>query len=148
MTEMTLEQRLAVAREARKFLGVKFQHAGRNEHGLDCIGLLVLATRNAGMEVYDNPDYSPIVNSEYLVDELSHAAVRLPEGTAPRVGDVMLFNVGRHPQHVALITNVGLEDPNDVTMIHSYQTVGRVVEHPLDVNWARRAVSLWSWRPS
>lgn len=141
---MTDVQRARLVEEARLLVGVPFQHAGRSTRGLDCVGLLVLATRNAGMDVYDNPLYSPVVDSEYMQAELAMAARRLTPDEPTRMGDVLLFRIGRSPQHLALVSST-VHVP--YTIIHAYQTVGRVVEQGLDPTWASRLADRYEWRP-
>lgn len=143
---MTHIQRERLVEEARMLVGVPFQHAGRNAYGLDCVGLLVVATRNADMDVYDNAAYSPVVDSDYMLAELEHAATPLPIEEPLRPGDVLLFKVGRHPQHLGLVSAA----PGDgsIWVIHAYQTVGKVVETRLDVTWLSRIVGRYEWRPS
>jgi cell wall-associated NlpC family hydrolase len=142
---MTPEQRSKVVAEARALVGVPFQHAGRNEYGLDCLGLIVLAARNAGLDVYDNCSYSQIVNPEFMAAEIEAAAERLPGLSSVLPGDVVLFSVAGSPQHMALISE---KFDTYMLMVHSYQSAGRVVEHPLDRTWRRRVVACYTWRSS
>jgi cell wall-associated NlpC family hydrolase len=44
---------------ARQWLGVPFVHQGRTEWALDCVGLLVMAARGAGIPIQDRTDYPP-----------------------------------------------------------------------------------------
>lgn len=63
-------------------------------------------------------------------------AARLP-------GDILLMRFAGEPQHIALYTGA--------TLIHSYASIRRVVEHRLDIKWARRIVQAYrikeaAWR--
>lgn len=125
---------------ARGYLGTPFHHQGRARGvGVDCIGLLVGAARDAGLPVSDVIDYardpdgrSLIVNLRAQLDE-----VRFDDA---QPGDVLAFWFARPylPQHVAIKTERG--------MIHTYANVGRVVEHRLAGPWRKRAHSAWRFR--
>lgn len=139
----------AVVYAARAMIGVPFVHAGRSVHGVDCIGLLVVAAAAVGVCVYDNRSYSRTVDADYMVSELSKACDPVPFPAA-LPGDVLLFRVGTSVQHMALVTESGPDGP--VRIVHCYQTAGRVVEHALDRHWERRLAGAYrlrgvTWRP-
>ena len=50
-------------------------------------------------------------------------------------GDILVFWINernRRPQHIALKSDYG--------MIHTYQDIGRVVEHVMDFRWIERFI--------
>lgn len=117
--------------EARKHLGVKYLHLGRDpSKGLDCIGLLARVATDLGLEVKDNLAYSkspdPLVMGEGLKDHM----IEIPK-TNIVPGTVVWIKFLEHPQHVALVTDRD-------TIIHSYERVGGVVEHRFSRAWRRR----------
>lgn len=126
---------------ARVYLGAPFVHAGRTATGVDCVGLLIAAARDAGLADYDYRNYSRVVNPAVLLGHLQRFLRRLD---APREallpGDVLLFCPG--PQHVALLTAPWPEP----RMIHAWLTLGRVAEHALDESWQRRLAMALRWR--
>lgn len=140
---MMEQWRRDIVAEARKFVGVPFFHAGRSPNGVDCVGLLSISAEAAGLAAYDNVDYSRIVDSQYMQAELEKCMVPLDGAQRLLPGDVALFMIGRSPQHVALITEVN--GPYSIRMIHSYQTVGRVVEHDMDKPWRERLIRYYRW---
>ena len=105
---------------ARRCLGTPFHHQGRRPGvGLDCIGLVVIALRAAGMTVHDRTDYGRRPDGKSLVAALQGA--RRGARATIEAGDVLLFRYDRQPQHAALAT-----EPN--SMIHSFAPAGEVVE--------------------
>ncbi len=119
---------------ARAYLGVPFAHQGRSRHGLDCIGLLVLAARDAGAIIEDRLDYPRDPNG-LLPVELARQFDAVAEH---QPGDIMLMRFAGEPQHLALCAGD--------TILHSYASIGHVVEHRLDAKWARRIVQAYRLR--
>jgi cell wall-associated NlpC family hydrolase len=124
---------------ARSYIGVPFYHAGRNRHGCDCIGLLLAVAEEAGALTYTPPGYSAgFVDSALLLGEIERFADSVEFGPV-QDGDIGVFTIAGNPQHAAILTAAG-------TMIHAYQTVGKVVEHALAGAWERRLVGVWRLR--
>ncbi len=119
---------------ARAYIGTPFVHQGRSRHGLDCVGLVVCAARDAGLSLVDRMDYSPDPGS-LLIKELVLQLVEVPD---KQPGDVLLMRFQGEPQHSAVLAGD--------TVIHGYATVGKVVEHRLDAKWQRRIVSVYRLR--
>lgn len=108
---------------ARKYLGVKFQHQGRTDRGLDCLGLIVRAATDCGIICNDRTDYSHrLVRNTLLNGILQHC----DPITEPVVGCIALFELDTLQQHCALVTSV---DP--IYVIHAYAPIKMVVEHNL-----------------
>lgn len=121
---------------ARSYLGTPFVHQGRSRLGLDCVGLLVLAARDAGADIEDRADYAPDPGNLLPVElarQFDPAEDRLP-------GDVLLMRFAGEPQHLAIFTGA--------TVIHSHAAIRRVVEHHLDAKWLRRIVQAYRMRES
>lgn len=124
----------ALIAAARAYLGTPFAHQGRSRHGLDCVGLLVLAARDAGARIEDRADY-PADPGGLLPVELAR---QFDPVEAREPGDILLMRFAGEPQHLALFTGG--------TVLHCYTTVRRVVEHRLDTRWARRVVQAYRIR--
>ena len=142
--------RADILRAAREFTLTPFRHQGRAKGvGVDCIGLLVCAAREAGIELADRTDYSrQPIPAELLAGFGAILDRKASLAVAP--ADVLVFwiidpatlppeQLAETPQHVALATETG--------MIHSWSGgAKRVVEHGISHGWASRLHSVWSFR--
>jgi hypothetical protein len=110
---------------ARALVGTRFRPQGRNELGLDCIGL-VLAT-------YDIPRCE--VRRDYRLrgDQRAEIEAGLSRYFRPvpqaqlRGGDVMLMKVAEDQLHLGVRTDAGF--------VHAHASIGRVVETPGLPEW-------------
>lgn len=116
---------------ARSYVGVPFHHQGRTRHGVDCIGLVVCAARDAGLALVDRTDYPRDPNGLLPVEMARQFAAAEPA----QAGDILLMRFRGEPQHVAILAGT--------TLIHGYASIGRVVEHGLDAKWRRRIVAAY-----
>lgn len=103
---------VAVARQARESLGVRFEHQGRSRAGLDCVGLIVVTYRALGYRIDDFTAYGRSNDPEEFEARLK-ANFDLLEGQ-PKIGCVLAFWLvdKQFPQHVAICCGE--------TMIHAY----------------------------
>lgn len=112
---MTPRQASAIVAAARSFKGAKWRHRGRKPNAVDCLGLVVLALRKAGLEVDDETMYG----REPWEDRLRRGAqARFGdplEAEELEPGDVAIFRwetgepthvgiVGQHPDHTTVLT--------------------------------------------
>ncbi len=164
----------AVVAAARAYLGTPFVHVGRSALGVDCVGLLILAGKDAGLILpgYQTRLYSRVVNPAVLRAELVRFLRPLAEDEPTAVADVALFRCDGWAQHVGLFTepaepvnsgqwSVASPDPPALTtdhcspateggagwaFIHTNSYLGRVVEHALDTTWSERLAERFRWR--
>lgn len=111
---VTREQFVA---EARTWLDVRWQHQGRNRHGVDCIGLVLVTCWALGLTDYDVKGYGRTPNAGFLQRECDRMMTRVREA---QMADVLLMRYGREPQHMGIVTDRGV--------IHAYAPARRVVE--------------------
>ena len=111
-----------IVSEARRWLGVPFQHQGRGKFGVDCVGL-VICVRNAlapwPEALAENRAYRRHVGSPILHDKARFYGEQV-SGPAPGVIALIRWPANADPTHVGILT--------ESTIIHSYERVGRVVE--------------------
>lgn len=119
---------------ARQWLGVPFVHQGRTEWALDCVGLLVVAARGAGIPIQDRTDYPPTPNADALDQRLQEQLGAPISKDSLRPGDVVTIKFKGQPCHVGII---GWFE-NRMTVIHTSFGVGRVTEHGINDKWLRR----------
>lgn len=129
---MTVPRERFVA-EARKWLGVPWVHQGRNRHGVDCIGLLLVVCRSLGLSSYDVTGYGRSPNADFMRRECDRLMNRTHD---PQPGDVLIMRFSREPQHVLIRTDHGV--------IHSWSVAKRVVEVRMPDAWSRRIVAAYT----
>jgi len=131
--------------EARAWLGTPFQHQGCLKGvACDCIGLVKGVGLALGLVDYDpaSPEaqsfasYSLMPDSKRMRQGLAMWLVSIPVAEV-LPADILFMAWTREPQHVALRTDHGI--------IHSYSSVGKVVEHAFDESWQRRVVAAYRY---
>lgn len=88
---------------ARSYVGVPFQDKGRSRRGLDCIGLLVLAAKDCGVEVESEvPTYPSRPTVDLLTRQLKKHLLMVRPWSSMQVGDIVRFN-RRNLTHVGIV---------------------------------------------
>lgn len=118
---------------ARSFIGTPFMHQGRLPgKALDCAGLVVCAARACGLEVSDRSGYPDVPDSGEFIRCIEENCDRIDfNDLLP--GDLMVFAWTRHPQHVAIVTQL-----LPFQIVHAWSDAGRTVENGFDDYWRRR----------
>ena len=124
--------RAAIIAEARKWVGTPYRHQGRGKAGIDCVGLLIEVAKGVGHPVRAPSAYSSMPQGHQLLnpcDEQLWKPVR--QKVAP--GDLAVFWGISHlePQHFAFVGEHG----NQLTVIHSFSNLGKVVEQEYGRLW-------------
>lgn len=149
---MTTTQATSIVTAARGYLGVPFEHQGRTRKGLDCVGLLVCVAKDLGLAHDDSASYSRNPSPRKMLDALMVSCDRVSgvkglslEGDLSawadsQPGDIVVFwfSAPTRPQHVAFRTQRG--------MLHTWGSVGMVVEHGLTEWWRERVHSVWRYK--
>lgn len=115
---MDLDEKFVEA--ARSYVGVPFKHQGRSRAGLDCVGLIVVAARECGLNVpmlatYGRTPYYPDLKKELMKFGKREAFI-FP-------GAVIVYK--RDTVHIAIATG-------QKTIIQALNSVGRVTESTLN----------------
>lgn len=116
----------AYVASARALIGTPWRHRGRKPWALDCIGLLVLAAQQAGLQAKDEKGYG----REPWEDRLSGGlrARYGPPVTDWRAGDIAVIRWAKgEPSHTGILAN---HPDGGLSIIHSHNLHG-VVEHAL-----------------
>lgn len=136
---MTAEEAI---QRARTMLKVPFLHLGRNEYGVDCIGLVAFAYNypETKLPAYPRDPYNGQLEAELdralgqpvaVYGAAGAGAAGLVPGQVVALAYAQLIrHVGLVAQHPAL--------PGHLSLIHTDSTLGRVTEHLLDHKWLRR----------
>lgn len=124
---MTGEQIVA---EARRWLGTPYQHKGRIiGRCADCAAPIIGVVHACGLTYEERMDYGRVPNPRRMREELERNLIRVPIPEA-RDGDVLFLSWKERPHHLAIKTPVG--------MLHAYNLMREVVEHPISDEWAGR----------
>lgn len=111
-------------------IGTPFEWHGRSRAGLDCLGLILLPLIEAGRipSSFDFRDYGN--HPQNLLPELrGRGAAYLREIEAPKVGGIVVYQIGSISAHLAWIES-------ETTIIHAHQREGVIRDYRQD--WAKR----------
>jgi cell wall-associated NlpC family hydrolase len=130
---MTTRQQ--IVDESRKWIGTRWIHQGRSRAGVDCVGLVIRVAHALNLSTFDTADYSrqpdPVRMRALLAEHMTPVI-------HPQLGDVLLMRFEKEPQHVAIVTDIGI--------IHAYAQARRVCEHRLDSVWQSRVVGAYQFK--
>jgi cell wall-associated NlpC family hydrolase len=123
-----------VIEEARSWVGVPFRHQGRDYSGIDCVGLPIVVGQSLGLfdQRLDIANYGRLPTGE-LVERLREHCRPIPRAVP---GALVVIAWTKLAAHVAVFTGE--------TLIHAYESVGRVVEHGYRGRWIRMTHSAWA----
>jgi cell wall-associated NlpC family hydrolase len=131
---------VAIVAAARATLGTRWMHQGRLPGvGLDCVGLVVVAARGAGIELPHVPDYGRLPDGPRLRAAIEASATRVALAQAAP-GDVALMAFDRWPIHLGVLADY---PGGGLALIHAWAGARRVVEHRLDAAWAARIQAVY-----
>lgn len=130
--------------EARRYMGVKWHHQGRNPKvGMDCVGYMrIVGGRFIQWPCQDRVTYPKMPRKGQLRQALiDHGMVPVPMEEADD-GDLwsMWFDFVGYEQHLAMLAR---DENGRRTIIHTYAHVGRVCEHGIDDSWVDRTMGAW-----
>jgi cell wall-associated NlpC family hydrolase len=131
---------------ARRYLGVPWQHQGRDDQGIDCCGFIAESVIDAGAvrDVQFIRDYARQENGERMLYLLQQHCDPVERGDE-QIGNVLALcdeqvKYPDRPTHLAFLSQM---EPY-WQMIHASEH--GVVEHRMDIRFKRRIVSVWRIR--
>lgn len=129
--------RATVVATARGWLGTPWRHQGRNEHGLDCVGLLAVVCRELGISDYDVDGYARSPDTTRFLGHLKAGGAIPIRMAAAGEADIMAFKDQCFPCHVGILSIKSTV----LHVIHAHATRRMVIEEPLigDLRTARVA---------
>lgn len=136
-----MPSRRDVVDAARRLIGQPWRHQGRGLDGLDCVGVIIAVARaiGEGTDWLEQPYH--FFPPEWQVRDVLEAHLHQLTG-APEPGDIALIRWRRTANHLAIVTDGG----QPFGLLHSYRTIGRVVEHRADSYWRDRIAGTYSFR--
>lgn len=93
--------------DARKYLGIPYKHNGRDKAGVDCLGLMLMVLRDAGIDL-PNDDGRPIdprwydIDPERFIRGLEQYGRRI-DVTELQPLDVVVFSFHGKPRHAGVM---------------------------------------------
>lgn len=117
---MTIRDDIVAAARARR--GVRFQHRGRNEHGIDCAGLLIVVARELGLVApdFDVPEYDQRPDGTLLEWCARYMGPRLSSKTM-QPGDAVVIITDTDPQHLGILA--GYRGGEVLSIVHASNDV-------------------------
>lgn len=79
-----------IVREALTLVGCRYRHRGRNEHGIDCVGVPIVVAWRLGLMEEDVRDY-PDRPDGSLLDRFEEAGCRRISPLRAQHGDILIF---------------------------------------------------------
>lgn len=119
---------------ARRLKGARWRHRGRKPWAVDCIGLIVLAAKDAGLNVDDAPRlYGVDPWEDQLREGLRNRFGEALHPSQAQPADIALIRWGRgEPSHVAIVAD---HPDGGLSMIHAHNIAGVTehrIAHPFD----------------
>lgn len=128
--------RQLIVDEARKWIGIKFRHQGRNAQGIDCAGLLYVVYSKFST-IDDFISYPPNPETCAVFRAIRNYANRVIHAEA-QAGDIVLLNFANASTHFGIFTGD--------TVIHADSHLKYVVEHSLPTGANGRAAAFFRMR--
>ena len=113
---------------ALSMVGWPYRHAGRNEYGIDCVGLIILAAHKCGFTDYDTVNYPKRPVAADLRRGMRNHLKKLTGTEELQNGDIPMFAYNSHPCHVGILNCRGTQP----TVIHAYAPARKVIEQTLE----------------
>jgi cell wall-associated NlpC family hydrolase len=132
--------RTQIVDEARKWKNVRWRHEGRNEHGIDCVGLPAVVAWKLGISDYDFHGYAREPSNLSLLKHFRLAMIEKPVAQV-QIGDVVAFRDNRYPFHVGIIAN----KYDQLSVIHAYAARKKVVEELYNPEWSKLVLACFEF---
>ncbi|WP_444939925.1 NlpC/P60 family protein [Microbulbifer sp. ZKSA004] len=137
-------QRQATLAHARGLVakGVRWRHRGRTEWAIDCVGLIVLSLRAAGVDIEDEKHYGREPWKDGLRQKMQRRFGNPVAEPLWQPGDIAIFKSPQKtdPSHVGFL---GDYPHGGFTLIHAHADQD-CREHILDKRWRRLLVEVYS----
>jgi cell wall-associated NlpC family hydrolase len=124
---------------AKKWEGTPYVHQANKSFGCDCSGLVVglleeMGYDMSGIDLPDRPARAIDDRLVWQVEKIATLGGRLPEVAEP--GDLILFALGGHVQHIAIKIEGDL-------MLHADRYVGETVAVRFPGGWTTRIYGIY-----
>lgn len=127
---------------AKTFVGTKYRHQGRSEHGLDCGGLMFRILNLLEFSDFDTFNYSRRPNVQEFTNAMKAGGFKRIPMTDLSNGDVLRMSVSGWPVHVAIYE---VDEHCKEWYIHSYLPHRKVTRNPLTPGARQLISSVWRY---
>lgn len=138
-----LRNHTELVEKCRSMIGVPWVHRGRSrEQGVDCGGMIILALTELGYLPHDMTVYGREPARDGLSQYLNRAIGQPVKDGTIQPGDVLSMKFRHLPHHVGVVGDYALKS-GELSLIHGYAEIGKVIEHRLDKKWRDRIVDVY-----
>ncbi len=133
--------RAQIVEAAKAWLDTPYRHAGRDEFGMDCAGLIIKTAHNCAMTDYDSTNYGKRPVPAEFLREMKNHLVRLPKGEAQN-GSILVLREPSSPCHTAILE---VDKRGQRYIIHAWAAARKVIREPLLPERWRRCVMAFDY---
>jgi cell wall-associated NlpC family hydrolase len=123
---------------ARSYMGVKWRHQGRNQMGVDCVGLVLCCLDEIGIPAPDMQGYRRTPDPIFV----EHIRNNSLSSTTTDPGMLGIFRDGTQPCHVGIFATMY----GQTSLIHAYAGTGIVMEEVFIHDWPNKLVEVRAFK--
>lgn len=121
---------------SRKYIGTPFKKGGRDQFGVDCVGLIYCVARDLGLDIIDTDEKYNFGPNPVKIDKFFYAqSIRVPD-IHPKIGYLAVLRQSVTPLHFGIIAK---DEHGRFTIINANMKPRRVIEEPLD-KWKKELI--------
>lgn len=123
---------------AKEWVGTPYKHAGRNEFGMDCVGLVIKVAHGCSLSDHDTLNYPrrPVVK-DFLREMRDHLTLVPKSGV--KQGTILVFREPKHPCHIGILE---IDAKGQRYVIHAFALARKVIREPMTKErWDRCAMA-------
>lgn len=133
-----MQHREEIVASARLWVGTRWVHQGRSEHGLDCAGLVSVVLNGQGVIRYETADYPRRTLNNAFLEHFRKAGLRDTTLAKAESGDVLVFKDAGYACHCGFLVR-----GRPTTIVHAHAKRRRVVEEEFTLFWQQKLVAVF-----
>ena len=142
MAERQVIDRQRLIADVISMIDTPYHHQGRDENGLDCVGLIIAALRRQGIDPQAPADYGKSPPGNSLLKHIDQCGLFQQVHVGQRQpGDMLVFVIRSDPQHLGLLVERPAGGPE--IMVHSADVIMRVRAATLGEAWLKRIAAVY-----